>query len=357
MRLPIHQRIVVFIGIIIVGLLTLGQLLDAVANAFAIVSSTVAVIGTVLLLLFLGAAQLWIKIKSPTWLVGNTPVKLKSLNVWWILTIAGMIILLWIPTFNNFIFGQKTDAEVKIKDDKIKTPTKIELPVVRLTTNNSLPLADFPNAEILSPKATTQLRSHNLEIENKNSVVLHNFTVRIQLPEPIVQEPLIKERPSGVEVILEPCRSESSLTGDSATAKRSNGRMTITTANKKGSSATVIFNKEVCAKNINNKVLSPTGIYELQIERLPSSSKFSIGFFTSNGAKARKYLEAEEIRSDSMFVDDYIDGSFQVITDGETKKYTIFVELKFDKEKRLIKSQTPASSPGLLETYKKQFGD
>lgn len=357
MRIPIYQRIAVVVGFAICGLFILGQLLDAISNAYALVTLTVAITGTIVLLLFLGAVQLWIKIKSPKWVIRSSPVKLKSLKEKWTAGIAGMIILLWIPSLYGLIFGQKTDAELKNKEDKIKTPVKIELPVVRLTTNNSLPIADFPNAEILSPKATTQLRSHNLEIENKNSVELNNFIVRIQLPEPIIQQASIKDSPPGVEVILEPCRIELSLVGTSATASRTNGHTTITTGNEKGSSATVTSNKEVCANNLNNKILSPTGIYRLRIERLPAFSKINIGFLTSNGAEARKYLEKEEVYADPMRIDDYINGTFQTTSDGQTKNHSIFVELKFDKENRIIKSQSPAEEPGMLRIGKKYFGD
>src|SRR5689334_5918956 len=78
------------------------------------------------------------------------------------------------------------------------------VPEVALTTNEGLPLSDFPNAIIPSPETGQRLRRHTLIVRNTNNIDFHNFSVRMQLPEPIIQEPTIEEYPAGVAITCQP---------------------------------------------------------------------------------------------------------------------------------------------------------
>lgn len=223
-----------------------------------------------------------------------------------------------------------------------------EVPIVTVATNEGLPLSDFPNATISSPEMVQHLRRHTLTVENKNKIELHNFTARIQLPEPIVQDPSFEERSAGVEIIWQPCRVEFSLAGADATATRADdGSTRLSTGAAPRSSATLYASRlETCSNTSNARSLSPTGIYKIRIERLTASSVIRIGFLTSNGPEARKYLLTQRREPDLTTLDYFLDGSFQYISAGQSKTRSIFVPLKFDQEKRKIWSLPSSGESG-----------
>jgi hypothetical protein len=223
-----------------------------------------------------------------------------------------------------------------------------EVPAITLTTNEGLPLSDFPNGTIHSPEIMRHLRRHNLVVENQNNFEIYNFSARIQLPEPIVQSPLIEERPAGVEVLWQPCRMEISLAGTDATATRTEeGSTRLSTGAAPGSSATLYASRlESCSSNASNETLSPTGIYKVQIERLPASSVIRVGFLTSNGPEARRYLSSQQRESDPTILDYFLDGSYQYMSAGQSQTRLIFVPLKFDQEKRVMTSLPSSGESG-----------
>jgi hypothetical protein len=224
-------------------------------------------------------------------------------------------------------------------------PLTIVVPQLTIATREGLPLSDFPDL-IVSAEMTQTLRRHSLLVVNLNEVELQNFVVRFQLPEPVIESLIIESRPAGVEISWNACRMSLFLVGEGASAKPlPGGGAQITTAPRAGASAGISGGGEVCSPDMNNKNMAPTGIYQLQIERIPASATIQLGFLTSNDPK-NFYLEITKNESDLTSLRYFGDGTYQLVSDGRQVTRPIFVELSFDPNIRAITSLPSSGERG-----------
>jgi hypothetical protein len=201
-----------------------------------------------------------------------------------------------------------------------------------ITTRQGLIISDFPDLTI-SPGMMEHLRRHSLIVINPNQAELQNLAVRFQLPEPVIGKIVIESRPAGVEVAWNACRLSAFIVGNGASARPVPGEgIELSTAPKAGASASQVLGGEVCSPDMNNKNLHPTGIYQLQIERMPALSTIKLGFLTSNDTTDSYF----QLPIDSSTYCG--DGTYQFVFNGSTETFPIFVPLSFNPVSRAIAS-------------------
>jgi hypothetical protein len=211
-----------------------------------------------------------------------------------------------------------------------------------------LTLSDFPDLTV-SADMTQHLRRHILTVKNPNTVVLTDFIMRFQLPEPVLGGLLVENRPAGVEISWHACRTSFALMGNGASAAPAgNGAIRMSTGAAPGSSATLFGQGEVCSSAMDNEKLHRTGIYQLQIERLPAIAEIRLAFLTSNGPEDRLYSEisGEDGVSDNAGLPYYGDGRYQYSSGGHTETRDVFVPLQFDRKLRSISSSPSSGEHG-----------
>lgn len=96
---PTYQKIIVYSGWILGGMLALGTFLDAVSNSLTLISWQVAIAGTVLLWLSWFTIQYTLRKNSVTWVISNNDeLLITRMGPKFMLSFVGMTILLWIPS-------------------------------------------------------------------------------------------------------------------------------------------------------------------------------------------------------------------------------------------------------------------
>lgn len=95
---PLYQRAIQFTVYILFGLVAANSLLDAVGNAFALVSPSATYVGTGVIVVGGSLAAILIRRFPLRWVVrGGKEVRLKRLGVQIKLALLGMLVLLWMP--------------------------------------------------------------------------------------------------------------------------------------------------------------------------------------------------------------------------------------------------------------------
>jgi hypothetical protein len=95
---PLHQRAVKTIVYIGSGILILGALLDSLANALALLTPLIAIIGTACIVFFWLLITLILHRHPVSWVMGNQQVRLRKLGIKPMAVAVGMILLLWTPS-------------------------------------------------------------------------------------------------------------------------------------------------------------------------------------------------------------------------------------------------------------------
>jgi hypothetical protein len=240
--------------------------------------------------------------------------------------------------------GGITAGQVNINAEPAPNPV---VPEISVTTQDGLALSDFPNL-VVSAEMMRHLRRHILTVRNTNTIDLHNFAMRFQLPEPVFGNLLIEDRPAGIEIIWHACRISFALTGEGASAAPiRGGGTTISTGGTPGSVAALYGNGEVCSAAMDNEKLLPTGIHQLQIARIPAVTAIRLAFLTSDGPDGSRYLETREARdSEPASFIHFGDGRFQYSSGGHTETRDVFLPLRFDGKLRVINSLPSSGEHG-----------
>lgn len=219
-------------------------------------------------------------------------------------------------------------------------PPKLAVPDVTLVTRQGLMISDFPNLTI-SAAMMEHLRRQSLTVRNPNRAELWTVVLRFQLPEPVVGRMVIESKPAGVEITWNACRMGLSVIGNGASASPvPGGGFVISTAPKAGASATAVGGSEVCSPDMNNRRLSPTGIYQLQIDRMPALTPIRLAFLTSDDPESF-YLHTARHTNRSSYCGR---GTYQFVSEGRTETFSIFVGLSFDPASRTITSMPPSTT-------------
>ena len=221
------------------------------------------------------------------------------------------------------------------------------VPGISVTSDLGLALSDFAMRKI-SAEMMQYFRRHRLTLRNPNSIDLLNLIMRFQLPEPVIGEMVVEQRPAGVEISWHACRMSFALVGDGASAAPTEtGGTVFTTGNTIGSMATLYGQGEVCSSAMDGGKLHPTGIYQLQVSRIPAVTEIRLAFLTSNGPGAARYLGAVG-RGDSSdsSLEYFGDGRFQYASGNQIETRDVFLPLRFDRGSRVITSSPSSGEHG-----------
>lgn len=187
---------------------------------------------------------------------------------------------------------------------------RVSVPEISVTTLNGLTLSDFPSL-VISSEMMLHLRRHSLTVRNRNAVDLNNLVIRFQLPEPVFGNLVIEDHPPGVEIAWHACRIPFALTGAGASTEPLAGGGTRITTGVSGAMATLYGSGEVCSASMDNDKLRPTGIYQLQIARVPAVTVIKLSFLTSNGPDGQRYIEISKGVPHPSSLNYFGDGRFQ----------------------------------------------
>lgn len=94
---PWYQTLSLMIAAAATGFLLLGNVLDAVSNAFAFVPPLVTYVGTAVLIVIMVSAQLALARRSLPWRKHGKIIRVTGLRMGSVVVLLGMIALLWIP--------------------------------------------------------------------------------------------------------------------------------------------------------------------------------------------------------------------------------------------------------------------
>ena len=221
------------------------------------------------------------------------------------------------------------------------------VPEISVSTSNGLTLSDFPN-RVISADMMHFLHRHSLVVKNTNTIDLDNVVIRFQLPEPVAGGAIVEERPAGVEITWHACRVSASLAGDGASAAPlAGGGTSITTGATAGSAAFLTYSAvEVCSATMDNDTLSPTGIYQLQIARLPAATAIRMAFLTSDSPLGNNYMNITKHIKLEDGLPYFGDGRFQYISGNHTDTKDVFVPMQFDWKRRVISSSPSSGEHG-----------
>lgn len=104
-RGPTYQKLVVIGTWVVGGVLLLGSLLDAIANAFTVVTPIATYVGTALLLTGAIATHLVLKRHPLEWQMKNGLIRLNGLGPRPVAILVGFVVLLWVPRTPEFLRG------------------------------------------------------------------------------------------------------------------------------------------------------------------------------------------------------------------------------------------------------------
>lgn len=97
MKVPIYQRIIKGSLFVLLGVLALGNLLDAIGNAVSIITPIVTYVSTIILLLVWVVIELLTKFKRVPWLLKDQRINVTGIGVKIRLSLLGIVLLLWVP--------------------------------------------------------------------------------------------------------------------------------------------------------------------------------------------------------------------------------------------------------------------
>ena len=195
----------------------------------------------------------------------------------------------------------KTNHETWIKNGGI-VPS---LPRVSLITIKGRTLPDVPS--LVTAQDCDGFREHALKITNCADVQILMIDARVQLPEPIINS-FGRDKPVGINVGWQPIRPQ------------------IVAMIKGGGTVT------------RSRPPLPTNVYQLQIDRLPSSQSIEIGFTTSTKIHEEHDLSLDRgpfaATDEPPNLRNYIDGTFQFEYQGATLKKRFFAPIDYDRDRR-----------------------
>jgi len=254
-------------------------------------------------------------------------------------------------------FGQRggiTAAQVNIVAEPAVNPV---VPEMSITTNNGLNPSDFQNGNITADMMR-HYRRHSLTVKNTNVVDISNITVRLQLPEPVVVDHIIEERPPGIEISWDACRMSWTLSGDGASSEATpSGGIQVTTASVVGAGAVLSGGREVCSASMTGAARHSVDVYKLGVSRLPAGSSIRLAFHTLDVAG-----EVGDQKLSSLNVSDpdillfYGDGTFQFQNRGQTITRRVFMPLHFSEQQRRITSLPSSGEVGRWKLLTKLSG-
>ena len=132
MQKPKHQILIKWLSWTLGGFLALGAFFDAIANANSLITVPVALAGTVIIIVSLISAQIYLSKNPLRWVVNGTPVKISNLNLGLLLPFVGMLVLLWVPVVFNGGVESEGLAGDNLKISSVRTvetsPTQIRGP-------------------------------------------------------------------------------------------------------------------------------------------------------------------------------------------------------------------------------------
>jgi hypothetical protein len=240
--------------------------------------------------------------------------------------------------------GTRNQATVNNNIYESPPPPVVIVPQLSISTRLGLTLSDFSDLTV-SPEMMKTLRRHGLAVSNPNRVELQNLVVRFQLPEPVIGNLVVEDKPAGVDIAWNACRLSMTLVGkDGVSAAPAPDGIEIT-ASKPGVAAGLGFGREVCSPDMNNRHLEPTGIYQLKIERIPAMASITVGFLTSDDPAAINGI-VDGSDKDPNVLNYFGEGTYQYLSNGQTETRTIFVPLLFDAGSRAISSLPSSGERG-----------
>lgn len=260
-----------------------------------------------------------------------------------------------------------------------------KLPKIRLSTSDGLPIL----GDKITGEQSAHLKLHHLDVVNGEKVEIFNLCARVQLPEPIlpldVRSPIQKPVGSNIDWHQIKFSSKIIATGKGPEGRgptvEKNGEWTrFTTAPEEGSTVGIhgtLPTNECFKPKEDRPGLSAqftganiSGIWELQIDKVPSGKPFQIDFFTTNGPEAKAFLaflnppkddfptgfpNLREIPKDTIPF--FIEGNFQYQNQQIVGTRHFFIPVFYDPKTRALSSGEPQEGPGKWRPFMLGFGE
>jgi hypothetical protein len=126
---PRHQKLLRWFGFILAGVISLGALLDAVSNAFSVVTPRVTYVSSAIILIFWLLTELAALLLGIPWMSkSGQKVQLRALGPKIRFGIIGILILLWVPRLGDIPFNNSEIPPVKIL---LVNPTNSDIQIGR----------------------------------------------------------------------------------------------------------------------------------------------------------------------------------------------------------------------------------
>ena len=128
---PRFQRGALTVIAIVGGMLALGSFLDALTNAFSLVTVPVAVVGTAVFTIATGAVDIICRRHGIRWRERETTITVRRLGSKWWLSLSGAVLLLWLPTLVSTLSPTRIPSVPDVSDAPQQTTAKDRLEILR----------------------------------------------------------------------------------------------------------------------------------------------------------------------------------------------------------------------------------
>lgn len=115
MEIPTHQKIIRWIGYIIIGIFAIGGVLDSISNSISLITSSVTYWGTVIIFIIFISIFFYLRKKPISWVINQQNIKISKLGIKPTLMVLGCVLLLWVPRVVDLF-----------TDNPLKTETETE---------------------------------------------------------------------------------------------------------------------------------------------------------------------------------------------------------------------------------------
>jgi hypothetical protein len=125
---PHHQRILKWSVFILLGLVSLGALLDAISNAVSLITPQATYVGSAVLIVGWLLTEALASLFGIPWVSGGQPTRIRRLGPQVRFGLFGMLILLWVPRLGDLPRSDKTIPSVGIN---LVNPSSADIMILR----------------------------------------------------------------------------------------------------------------------------------------------------------------------------------------------------------------------------------
>lgn len=131
MKIPLHQRLITYfcyvIGGIYIGIILLGDFLDAISNALFFVTTTITYIGSAIIVVIFFTTYIYLKKRPLPWVRNGQNIRITRIGFKTSSIAIGIIGLLWIPYFHDLAPKQQIN---RTETQGYLTPANDQIPVI-----------------------------------------------------------------------------------------------------------------------------------------------------------------------------------------------------------------------------------